>query len=417
MLNNSKGNSNLDMLKFSADIERIFKTRDNTSALNSINNKLSSDAKSVGKAYLLNSYIDDIDKPILKGFAKEVAQLAKQWVSEPIEILCCLVQGLWSIYASTILEKLNKYYDRDDTGFDFNFDGFIKFIDSFIMLIDLIIVLLTDDCKSIALKIPDFIKEITDAVFGAMLLMIQETLNALKDSTIGSIINYINSKLDVTNKLENFWAKCIPFAQLIDILRRYLHDYGLFASIFEKIKGYTHGLAVGWKEFASKIVLQSSQLQFLYFIRDFLYKLKLSVINLDLCVSFSYRMPDNTVIENLTADEVRKYSIDNNNDLTPEQVRQRQKLNRASDGTILVDSSNIIPLLTNSSIRGFLNKYYGYPTEIVDNILTRGSSLDHIQGTLINSNNLSNLNADCPNTPSPLDLMAWTRALTLQGKE
>ena len=64
-----------------------------------------------GKSELLSEIINKIDKPILKGLAQDVATVLTNWFEDP-KIICCLIQGLWSIYATDKMKKRVRTIER-----------------------------------------------------------------------------------------------------------------------------------------------------------------------------------------------------------------------------------------------------------------------------------------------------------------
>lgn len=370
--------------------------------------------KGVGKDSfgLLSELINKLDRPILKNLALDTITVVSGWFTDP-EVLCCLIQGIWAMYAATYshtdLAKIQK------KGIGIADTDFAKWLDVLIAFVDLIITFLSSDLKKISIMIPDFIKEIMNGVVGAILMVLQEVLFALRDSAINAILQEIDRAQDASLDMENIWAKCIPFAQLLTVLKKHVHDYGLFAELFTKIKGFVSGLVgdFGYMK-ALDFPKNVADIEFLYWFRDLLIKLKQAAINFDLCVLYgdaatSGPIPDETPRRIGQGDVVT--ATVNNPRITRNNPSEVQGFKVASDGTILQDKrpliDNSIPILSNSSIRTFLNKYYGIPMNMVDNVLTGSSSAESIQGSDINSANISALNADCPNSPAPEEIVRW----------
>jgi len=357
--------------------------------------------KNIKETIILKEMISKIDQPILKGLAMDTITVLSNWFNDP-EMVCCLIQGIYAWYAKT--------HKIPPTDFRLADTDFVKWLDVLISFIDLIIVLLTSDLKKIELFIPDFIKEIANTVIGAILLVLQETLFALRDS----IINRILAEIDDASAKNSIWAKCLPLQQLLDVIKRYVSDYGLFAELFEKIKGFISDKVGDFGRLKDLDLPKNVRdLEFLYWFRDLLIKLKQATLNFDLCVYYG-----NAATGGNNNQEDEPDNSVNNEGILPSdsQIRRPnphevQGFNVAPDGTILEDRGqareNTIAILTNSSIRTFLNKYYGFPLDIVDNVLTGTTSNDNIQGTNINSNRVSDINADCPNSPSPEEIVKW----------
>jgi hypothetical protein len=297
--------------------------------------------------------------------------------------------------------------------------NFGKWLDILIAFVDLIITFIGTDLKKISIMIPDLIKEFTNGVISAVLLILQQVLFAIRDSAIAKIIEEIDRANSEGFNWQTIWAKCIPFSQLLDVIKKYVTDYGLFAELFEKVKGYVSGKVNECKYLKTLNFPKSPQdLEFLYWFRDLLIKLKQAALNFDLCVSYAVAPGGSVKIaqggggSGFGVGGGRNDDPGNNNE--GRDVPTVPGLKLGPDGTILENRDtqqeqrdNILPVLSNSSIRGFLNKYYGLPLDVVDNLLVGASPADSIQGTNINANNLSAVNADCPNSPSPEEIVKW----------
>jgi len=344
-----------------------------------------------------------LDVPILKGLAIDMLSVMANWFHDP-KVICCLIQAIWSTYAISAFKNKQNTFSLVDTKFG-------DYLDTLISFLDLIIILLSNDIRKFVFFIPDFIKEITSGVMGAILLVMQETLFALRDSVINTILNWINSGIDNGN----VWAKCLPFKQFLDVIKKYISDYGFIANIMEKIKGWVAGLQLKWGTHA-KIVPNVNDLEFLYWLRDLLIKLKNALINFDLCVDYSFSSPDGITVTggNNTGG---KLSITTNpiNAGKPDPSKIDLAFNQGytigADGSLILDKSKIqdVPLLANSFVRQFISSNYpDIPLEAIDAQITGSTSADHIQGTNINTpGNLSDLNADCPFTPNKADFLRW----------
>lgn len=414
-INPNRANSNDDISKFSQGAEAVVDSAFGRLGKLSVKDVLGFTTlerklgKDIGEVILLDELINNLDRPILKGLLTDSIAVVSNWFEDP-EVLCCLIQGIWAMWAAryshTDLANLLK------DGIILADTDFGKWLDVLIAFVDLIITFISADIKKLSVMIPDIIKEITNGVIGAVLLVLQEVLFALRDSAINYILQQIDRAKGLSLDIENIWAKCIPFAQFLDLLKRYLTDYGLFAELFEKIKGFI-ALKVGDFGYMKALDFPKSinDLEFLYWFRDLLIKLKQAAINFDLCVFYGSAAVtgsvDNQVPAGAEDDSRVGLPKEQANRPNPNEV---QGIKVAADGTILRDANgarDFIPLIANSSIRTFLNKYYGYPLEIVDNLLSGSTSADSINGTDINSRVMSNLNADCPNTPTPQEVVKW----------
>ncbi len=412
----NQANSNEDVSNFSQNAEAVVESSFGRLGKLSVKDVLGFSTlerklgKNVGEVILLDELINNLDRPILKGLLMDTIGVVSTWFEDP-EILCCLIQGIWAMYAATYSNTDLAKLSRDGAGLADT--DFVKWLDVLIAFVDLIITFISSDIKKISTMIPDFIKEIANGVIGAVLLVLQEVLFALRDSAINYIIQQINRAQQIPLDIENIWAKCIPFAQLLDILKKYVSDHGLFAELFIKIKGFI-AAKVGDFGYMKKLDFPKSvnDLEFLYWFRDLLIKLKQAAINFDLCVFYGSAAPTGAVANEIPPSPEDEQRVG----LPKEQTRRPnpnevQGIKVTSDGTILRDADggrDRIPLLANSSVRTFLNKYYGYPLAVVDNILVGSSSADSIVGSNINTAaNISSLNADCPGAPMPQETVKW----------
>lgn len=365
---------------------------------------------------LLESLINDLDRPMLKGLLMDTITVVGNWFDNP-QVLCCLIQGIWAMHASsysnTDLANLLK-----DGGSNIAGSNFAKWLDLLVSFVDLLISFIGTDIKKISIMIPDMIKEISNGVIGAVLLVLQEVLFTLRDSAIAKIIWEIDNAAESSLNMKTIWAKCVPFADLLDVIKKYVSDYGLFSELFEKIKGFVSG-KVGDFGYMKTLNFPKNvkDLEFLYWFRELLIKLKQASINFDLCVNYHAAVPngvlnpeDKSPTKTTTNDGGGGGGGRGGGD-TPPYV---PGLITGPNGTILSNNEtqqeqrdNILPVLTNSSVRGFLNKYYGLPLDVVDNLLVGSSPTDSIHGTNINARNLSAVNADCPNSPTPEAIVRW----------
>lgn len=234
------------------------------------------------RAAILRGLVNEVDNPIIKGFANEMLQTMAGWFNDP-EVLCCLIQAIWVSYQSTVNPDNEERVELTIADTEF-----AKYIDRLIVFIDFIIAFVSRDLRNIVSFIPDFIKEIFGALMGAILLLLQETLYTIRDSVLQSIMDWIDEKVQGGS----LWAGCLPFQQFLDIIKKYLHDYGLFDEIMDKIRGFVSGKKNSFRK-ALPLVAQTKTLEFLKWFRDLLVKLKQATINFDLCVETAY-VPDNT---------------------------------------------------------------------------------------------------------------------------
>lgn len=395
-INSNSPNSSIDIAQYSAGV------RDRINALQnpSITTALGTPGKLLqDRMTLLREISNKIDQPILKSFAQDMLGVLASWLDDP-EVLCCLIHGIWAAYAADKEINTSQELVLADT-------EFANFLDMLITFVDFVITLLTQDLKRLTFMIPDIIKEIFTAIMGAILLVVQETLFALRDSVISVIFEWMDSWDN-----EGTWSKCLPLKSLINILKKYVHDYGLLADLLNKIKAYVAGMRVGWSKKAEQAVPNAKDLEFLYWVRDLLVKLKRAVLNFDFCVDYEF-VPKANTNEELN-NQVNDPNFDNKT--VDAASRSRNQLNDdpnnklgytiAGDGSILVDKDKLtkqrgtyVPRVSNSFLREFIHNEYGLPYDVIDNTISRGSSNDHIQGTNVTSN--SDLVIDrCADTPT-----------------
>lgn len=401
-LNNKQANSDIDVTQFSTGVEDLFKKIQNPT----IATATSVPGRELQKRVtLLKEMVNGLNKPILKTMATDMLTVMSSWLNDP-QVLCCLIQGIWAAF---LAKDSTLSTDSQLKLADSNFG---KFLDNLIAFVDFIIIFLTEDVRRITFLIPDLIKEIMSAIMGAVLLVLQETSFALRDSVISMIFEWMDNW-----DTEQTWSKCLPLKQMINILKRYVHDYGLFADLFEKIKGYVSGMRTGFSN-GEKLIPNAQDLEFLYWLRDLLIKLKKSVLNFDFCVDYTFFNnsvngavgdPEEgirTILgQPITIESALSPTLDFNNQ------NKIQNYTTGDDGTILIDRDismnlNSISKVSNSFLREFIHQEYGIPYEVIENTITRGTSSDHVQGTNVTSDN-NYLLDKCANTPTAQETLRW----------
>lgn len=398
-LNNKEANPNADINSFSTGIENL---------VDGISNVTLGDIGSVGKnlsirVELLRSMVNKVDRPILMNMAAEMLGTMSEWLQDP-EVLCCLIHAIWASYTMSEGQPERQYRIADTK--------FGDFLDMFISLIDFIIALLTDDIKKLSLFFPDIIKELANGILGAVVLVLQETLYTLRDSVIAVIFQWLDSEDTAAT-----WARCLPFKNLINILKKYIHDQGLFASLFEKIKGLTSGMRMDWKALRN-LPTNAKDLEFLFWLRNLLIKLKQAVLNFDFCIDYEYVAPSDSAQQTnvgaipVSTTDVRKtispvFSKVANND-------DNQGYTTGADGTIIVDPNKAaddngvwLSRVSNSFIREFLHKEYDLPYEAIDNTITRTTSANTVQGTQVEGPTAQAIQDLCAFTPTAKQTLSW----------
>jgi hypothetical protein len=399
MLKTKAPNSQASLNSFSTGIENLVDS--------STNLKLG-DIGNVGqnlamRAELLKSMVNKVDKPILKQMASDMLSLLSTWTQDP-QVLCCLIHGIWSFYTAKVGEP-ERQLRLADTEFS-------EFLDMFINLIDLIIIILTEDIKKISIFFPDIIRELVNGILGAILLVVQETLYALRDSVISVVFTWLDAK-----DTQNTWIKCLPFKQLLNLMKKYIHDYGLIARLNDRIKGYTAGLRLSFSE-ELELPIHAKDLEFLYWLRGLLIKLKNAVLNFDFCVDYTFVPSADVPISGPTMGPFASASpaqpvtfpIFTQVADTP----RAQGYTTGADGTILVDPNKVadnngtwLSHVSNSFIREFLHKEYNLPYDVVDNTITKTTSADVVQGMQINSDTSQAINDKCAFTPTAKEALSW----------
>lgn len=331
------------------------------------------------RATILRGLVNEIDRPILKSFANDMISTMAGWFEDP-EVLCCLINALWVAYQEN--EPLAE--SRESKLADSKFG---EFLDKLIAFIDLIIAFLTQDLKKLVFFIPDFIKEIFSALMGAILLVLQETLYTIRDSVLQSILDWIDDSVDGGS----LWAQCLPMQQFLDILKKHVHDYGLFAELMEKIRGFVSGKKSSFGQMAKELVPNAKDLEFLFWMRDLLVKLKQAVVNFELCVEYAY-VPNNTYANDPVdpaATNAADLTLDPNNavvnpDAPPE---ARVPLIVSDDGQTVVLSDTdarlrtgdlqtsingtYITRLSNDSVANFIKNNYGFSNSVVEQAMNK----------------------------------------------
>lgn len=361
------------------------------------------------KKALLKSLIDGVDRPILRSFMTDMLNVMVRWVENP-NLLCCLIQGVIGLYNSFDPKNYLGLNEVDKENFYNYIEGFNNFIDTLVAFIDLIIVLIAEEAKPFTFAIMDLIKDLMVAVVGAILIAVQQVIFELRDKAIDKIVKWISS-----HEQNNLWSKCLPFNDFINILKKYVSDYGILAKWFDIVKGHISGLFNKWQNAQKlRLIANVRDIEFLYWLREFLLKLKLAANKFDLCFEFNSSNDDRGNTK--SSDESDSRSVPPPNG-SPTQGNQNPvppvSATINSDGTILTEGNpfgaNGVIGFTNDSIRNFLNKYYGLPIDIIDQRMSGSSGInDNIIGSNINSNNWSSLGMDCPAAPTFDEFIKWT---------
>lgn len=397
-LNSKAANASAAVDSFSTGIENLVDRASNV-ALGDIGN--------VGRnlsirVELLRSMVNKVDRPILRNMAVDMLSIMASWLQDP-QVLCCLIHALWGAYTTQAGEPERQLRIADTK--------FGEFLDMFISLIDFIIVLLTDDIKKITLFFPDIIKELVDGILGAVIVVLQETLFALRDSVIAVVFEWIDSKDTMAT-----WARCLPLKSLLNILKKYVHDHGLLATLMEKIRGYTSGLRMNWSAL-SELPVNAKDLEFLFWLRGLLVKLKQAVLNFDFCVDYEFVAPSDSAAQTATGSTFGDVAspIDVQTPLFTQvsDTPSHQGYTTGDDGTVIVDPQLMadnegtwVSRVSNSFIREFLHKEYALPYDSIDNTITRTTG-ETVQGTQVSGPNAQAIQDKCAFTPTAKQTLSW----------
>jgi len=340
---------------------------------------------------LLRGIVKDVDNPILKDFGIDMVNfLSKFYAQEPI---CCLIKNLvTTILSAEDLKNLSRYINGEARNEELisKVDGILGIIDSLIMIIDVIITILQMDIRDIVIPIIDFSALIMDSILGAVLITLQEIIFTLRDTAITWVTDAISDMTD-----ENI-LKCLPFSDLIGIIRKYLHDYGILADWFEKMSsGYTAKLHHKAKlKFDSNYVANIKTLEFLKWLRNILVKLKASTIDWELCIGLD-------VTEPVFDSENYSTQVDNPNDMLKNILGvAEQPSTQYKKDSIIADNGTI---LKNSEVSAFLVSKLGFPTDIAEQLSGLSLSDKNIQGTLSDDPHMTG--NDCAYTMDPNELL------------
>lgn len=398
-LNTRDANANANVNSFSTGVENLVDRAANVKLgdIGNVGRNLSI------RVELLRGMVNKVDRPILRQMGVDMLSIMAAWLQDP-EILCCLIHAIWSSY-TTAMGEPERQLRIADTKFG-------QFLDMFITMIDLIIILLTDDIRKFSLFFPDIIKELVNGILGAILLVLQETLYALRDSVVAVIFHWLDSR-----DTQATWARCLPVKDLLNILKKYVHDHGLLATLFEKIKGFTSGLRMEWAANA-QLPVNAKDLEFLYWLRNLLIKLKQAVLNFDFCVDYEFVAPSDSA-DQAQVGAQRVATADVRRTETPifTQVADNdrtQGYTTGADGTVIVDPTAVaddngvwISRVSNSFIREFLHKEYDLPYDAIDNTITRTTAANTVQGTQVSGTTAQAIQDLCSFTPTAKETLSW----------
>lgn len=390
-MNNKNPNSKLDITQTSDSIEQF---------VNSVKRpSLSTVTLGQGKKYLLQLEVDELNNKILYQLADDMISTLTTWLEDP-EVLCCLVHAIWDGF----FRKSNEEFELGIAN-----TSFANFLDDIITVVDIILAFVTNDIKeSFEFVMEDIIKIFMDTILGATLTVVQEISGALRDTFLNMVFNWIDD-FDT----EETWTECLPMKELINVIKKYIHDYGILSEIFEKVQAYIGASSNKWKK-SMEAPVKTKDLEFLYWFRDLLVKLKRSVVNFDFCVNYQY-VPTNGDnvsgnVNNASNERITSIEKINNPDIARQSSSSpHQGYTIESDGTILVNKDKLkddngmwIPRVSNSFIRDFLHDEYNMSYQAIDNIINTGTSSDSIQGTVTNNEKLMD---KCANVPSSKQIL------------
>ena len=343
---------------------------------------------------LLKSLTEDIDKPVFKGLANDMIDLLGTFYASE-EVLCCLIKNF--ILTAELGKEFEAVVEQMKSG-DLTIEkventALVEIIDQMIAVVSIIITFIQLDVKDLVLPPLDFVKDITDSIIGMLIIALQEIVFTLRDSSIAWIIDSISSKSS-----NQPWVKCLPYMDFIEILRKYIHDYGFADKLFTYISGVIGAKFSKFQGLEHQNLVQNVKvLEFLKWIQNVLVKLRNATLEWSFCVDTSFVGDDDT------DDNVNQQHIHMKNIIKDQQFKKinlEKKLNNilADDNTILSNSlgkksntknpvrpgsdpNNFRPP-SNDEIKAFLVTYLGVSNDFADQLTGFTNSSTNIQGTL-----------------------------------
>lgn len=366
---------------------------------------------------LLKGMTEDIDKPILKSLANDmIGVLGSLYIDE--DSLCCLIKNLLMTAGAgisfeeyrTFIKKLQKergfkQSTFEDIIFEIKELNFVKFIDYMIATIDITLVFLEFEINDIVFPAMDFIREISEAAAGFVLIAMQEIIFTVRDSAIAWIIDEIENNTNDVN-----WAKCLPYMDFISIIKKYISDYGILNKLMAMFQGAIGDSFRKWsKARRADLPKKVKLISFLRWIREILVKIRDAVLSWEFCLFIVKQENNDGDNQEDDSNPYFNYLSDILNNPTPTSDHLRPDYIFADDNTILNNEGgvangdgskgqNSITTPANDEVKAFLQNYLGLSPDKADQAL---ADANKNTGNDVNGNNN---NGQCSNVLNPKDI-------------
>jgi len=384
----------------------------------------------------LKRLTNDVNVPVLQPLANDLIEvLGSFYTSE--EVLCCLIKNLLVTTKlgqaiedakKKLKDELDRLSDKEKAAivvgtasdpvtlltFSVAELGFIDTIDQLIFIIDTILAIMGTNITDIMIPPLDFSKLLSDSIVGMICIALQEIIFTLRDSAIAWIVDALTK--NVGNQA---WIKCFPYMGLIQILKEYIHDYGLLDKLFKLIEGFVGGKHAKFKKYLeAKYPKNVKDMEFLKWLRDVLIKIRNAAISWEFCVDLNFDPTDadektevqkNIGIEILKDDFKKKITgkpDDNINTTLGD--NNTILINGDIENQINKDKIGDFRPPSNSEVNTFLVNHMGISKDLADQ-LTGLTDRDNVQGSL--SSDPHTTNNDCGYVLSVSDLDSQIRKL------
>lgn len=380
---------------------------------------------------LLKGMTENIDKPILKSFAADMVDVLSAFYMDETA-LCCLIKNIMMQLGLTLkYEEYREYLDKikrekgfsqttfENLIFEMKELDFITYLDYTISVIDIVLVFLELDIKDLIMPSLDFIRDISNAAIGFLLIGMQQIIFTLRDGAIAWIIQEIEKNTADVN-----WAKCLPYMDFLSVLKKYIHDYGLFDKLMNLFQGFMGDKHRDWMNaLKSDRVKNVKLIQFLRWIKSILQQIREAVLSWEFCLFLSDYMDDTRNGDGNNDNPYFNYLADimanprgTNDHLRPDFIF-------GDDNTILNNGGNLgnanssfgnndgngygsskgqnsLKVPANDEVRAFLTGYLGVSGDRADQLLGdgalntgdgTGSGTANSCGSILNPDDLNNM--------------------------
>lgn len=359
---------------------------------------------------LIDRMTKEIDQPVFKQLAKDLLGTLSSFYDNE-EALCCLIKNLITI--KEIDDIREKYLKEDENTLIVQIQ--LPFIEHTIVLLDVIITFLELDIKDLVIPFLDFAKLLAEAIVGALIMILQQIVFTLRDTTIAWVCQELSK---IQQNEDASFLKCLPFVELIEIIKRYMSDYGLLAKLMNMISGF-----IGGKHKQLSLYLKADLpknlklIEFLKAVRRILELIKGAILEWDLCVDQSFSTPDKTS-EDKDGDDKKPFDPFGSN------YKGTGDMNTGTPATkdsVLADNNSILSnangikykgnglfvLPSDADVKQFLHKYVGLSENVAEYFVSTDDR--NQQGTL--SQNPSSTNSDCGYTLQQTDVYSILKGL------